>query len=271
MSLTPITLTASGLTAPDGSPAVGNLRVSLSAPFTNTDGTSVEAVWVVVPIRAGAFIFDPELFPNDADGNNPLGTYYHFVLEINGAPRRIFDAVLSVTAYGGEVDLDDLIETTVTWIPFNLGQDADGEVVAWNAAGRKWEARGGVHGATGATGATGADGANGVAGATGANGTSGANGAAGATGSTGATGATGPTAVGTTLTGATASALVVTDASGKLASGAPTSSVVSVSSGTPLSGQIPQFTGTGNAVIPVAAPSNAAQAAAFAIVLGGGA
>lgn len=57
-------------------------------------------------------------------------------------------------------------------------------------------------------------------------------------------------AVGAPVSGAADSSLLVTDSSGDLASGPPTSSVVTVSSGTPTAGQVPVFTGSGNTTTP---------------------
>ena len=57
-------------------------------------------------------------------------------------------------------------------------------------------------------------------------------------------------ATGSPVSGAAASSLLVTDGSKDLQSGPATSSVVTVSSGTPTAGQIPVFTGAGNATTP---------------------
>jgi hypothetical protein len=115
MAFTQITLTAT-FTRPDGSAAQGKVTATLSQAIQN--GTAILDPTPVVGIlnAAGALQNSSGVRPftleaNDDPATLPQGSTYAFVVELDSAPVREFEAIVPHTASAGTIDLSALEPT----------------------------------------------------------------------------------------------------------------------------------------------------------------
>ncbi len=116
MSFTLITVTGT-FTRPDGStPTYGTVTATLSHRIQN--GTSIAEPSPIVGAlnQAGQLVAQSlqpfELIANDDPATAPAGSFYTFVVELDGCPVETFDAVIPHTAPSSTLDFSTLEPTT---------------------------------------------------------------------------------------------------------------------------------------------------------------
>ncbi len=113
VSFTSITVTGS-FERPNGEPAQGSVVAMLSTTIQN--GTEIiDPTPVMGVLNSEGKLVAESLGPlplaaNDDAGTEPAGSTYRFVVELDNAPPRSFDAVVPHTASSGIVDISALEE-----------------------------------------------------------------------------------------------------------------------------------------------------------------
>ena len=115
MAFTLITITSTNQTASEQA-ATGTITATLSQRIQN-GVTIIDPTPITGQINASGQLVNTlgqafQLVANDDPSTLPQGSYYTFTVQLDSAPVRAFNAIVSHTASGGTVDLSALEPTT---------------------------------------------------------------------------------------------------------------------------------------------------------------